>query len=98
MGVVGIAWTIVAVSRTELEWGDRVRLEHPWRSWSGEWSQIDRAWWRGGWLVVKVRGQWRRWYVRVPRVDAPELTAFQNSLTAARARDATSGASPRETS
>jgi hypothetical protein len=32
MIVVGVAWTIVALSRTELEWSDHVRLEHPWRS------------------------------------------------------------------
>jgi hypothetical protein len=82
MLIVGIAWTLVALSRAELDADDRVRLEHPWRRWSGAWSEIDRAWWRAGWLAVEVRGEWRRWYVRVPDADAPGLGAVRAALPA----------------
>jgi hypothetical protein len=80
MIVVGIAWTLVALSRTKLEWDDHVRLDHPWREWSGDWSDLQRAWWKNGWLALEVAGQWRRWYVRVPDASAPELQGLRAAL------------------
>lgn len=80
MAVIGIAWTIVALSRTELEWGDHVRLEHPWRQWLGDWKDVRRAWWRNGWLAIEVDGEWRRWYVRVPDVSVDAVTVLRSRL------------------
>jgi hypothetical protein len=80
MWVVGIAWAIVAISRTELEWDGHLRLEHPWRSWSGDWTELRRVWWQKGWLALEVDGAWRRWYVRVPDDSAADLTAFRSAL------------------
>lgn len=93
MGVVGAAWLIVAVSRTVLDWDDHgVRLEHPWRQWSGDWMDVNRLAWRAGWLVVTVRGQWRRWYVRVPDADAPDLMTVREAIRTAQAQAATTDA------
>jgi hypothetical protein len=80
MAAIGIAWTVVALSRTELEWDDHVRLEHPWRQWSGDWPDLQRVWWRNGWLAIEIEGQWRRWYVRVPDVSADAVTALKDRL------------------
>jgi hypothetical protein len=80
MIVVGIAWMFVALSRTELSWNDRIRLEHPWRRWSGEWTDLHRIWWRKGWLALEVRGQWRRWYVRVPDAAAEGVMSLRSQL------------------
>jgi hypothetical protein len=77
MIVVGFAWMFVALSRTELTWNDRVRLEHPWRRWSGEWTDVRRIWWRSGWLAIEVRGHWRRWYIRVPDENAGDVMALR---------------------
>jgi hypothetical protein len=40
-------------------------LDHPWRHWRGDWADVSHAWQQGGWLVLKLRGAWRRWYIRV---------------------------------
>jgi hypothetical protein len=80
MGVVSIAWGLVALSQTELEWDDHVRLEHPWRSWVGDWHDLRRVWWRNGWLAIEVDGEWRRWYVRVPDVSVDGVTALRSVL------------------
>jgi hypothetical protein len=80
MAVIGMAWTVVALSRTELAWDDHVRLEHPWREWFGDWPDLRRVWWRNGWLAVEVHGEWRRWYVRVPDVSADGVTALRSML------------------
>jgi hypothetical protein len=80
MAVVGIGWTIVALSRTEIRWDDQVWLEHPWRQWSGGWQEIARVWWRTGWLAIEVDGQRRRWYVRVPSADVDEVSALRAAL------------------
>lgn len=80
MAAIAIAWTIVALSRTELEWDDHVRLEHPWRQWSGGWPDVRRVWWRNGWLAIEIHGEWRRWYVRVPDASAEGITALRSML------------------
>ncbi len=80
MAVIGIAWTVVALSWTELAWDDHVRLEHPWREWFGDWSDLQRVWWRNGWLAVEIHGEWRRWYVRVPDASADAVTALRSML------------------
>jgi hypothetical protein len=64
MAIVGIAWTLVAWSRTTLTIeDDELALEHPWREWRGRWSDVRHAWMQRRWLVVELEGQWRRWYV-----------------------------------
>jgi hypothetical protein len=78
--VVGLAWTLVALSRTELVASDGVTIEHPWRRWTGTWSEIRRAWWQRGWLVIEVRGRWRRWYVRVADPLDASMAAFRLRL------------------
>lgn len=80
MAVVGLAWTLVALSRTELEWDEHVRLEHPWRSWVGDWPDVQRVWWRNGWLAIEVDGEWRRWYVRVPDASDDRISALRSAL------------------
>jgi hypothetical protein len=80
MAVIGIAWTVVALSRTELAWDDHLRLEHPWREWFGDWADLQRVWWRNGWLAVEVRGEWRRWYVRVPDASGDDVTVLRSML------------------
>jgi hypothetical protein len=80
MAVTGIAWTVVALSRSELAWDDRVRLEHPWRQWSGDWPDLQRVWWRNGWLAIEIHGAWRRWYVRVPDGSVDGVTALRSML------------------
>ncbi len=80
MAVVGVAWTIVALSRTELAWDEHVRLEHPWRSWFGDWRDVRRVWWRNGWLAIEVDGEWRRWYVRVPDLSVDGVSALRSAL------------------
>lgn len=75
MAVVGVAWVMVAMSWTVLSDDlTGVSLEHPWRRWHGAWTEITHAWTQGGWLVLQVRGQWRRWYVRAP-ADRPAALA-----------------------
>lgn len=65
MGVVGLAWVVVAMSWTVLHYDvTGVSLEHPWRRWRGGWHDVTHAWTQNGWLVLQVGGQWRRWYVR----------------------------------
>jgi hypothetical protein len=80
MSVVGIAWLMIAWSRTELTVeDDHVVLEHPWRRWSGDAEDIRRASWRRGWLVVRTRDSWRRWYVRVEETH-PTLARLRDRL------------------
>ena len=72
MAVVGVLWVLVAMAWTTLR-SDVVgwALEHPWRSWQGRPTEVARAWRQGGWLVLELRGHWRRWYVRAgPDQDA----------------------------
>jgi hypothetical protein len=67
MGVVGFAWTLVALSRTVAVFDDELlRLEHPWREWSGHWTEIRHAWVRGHWLTLELFGASRRWHIRLP--------------------------------
>ena len=62
--VVGIAWMMVAVSRTTLTIeDDELALDHPWRTWHGPWDEVTYAWMQRRWLVLQIEGQWRRWYV-----------------------------------
>jgi hypothetical protein len=64
MAIVGIAWTLVAWSRTSLALEDNeLLLEHPWREWRGGWNDVRHAWLQRGWLTIELEGQWRRWYV-----------------------------------
>lgn len=65
MAVVGVLWVLVAMAWTTLR-SDVVgwALEHPWRSWQGRPTEVARAWRQGRWLVLELRGHWRRWYVR----------------------------------
>jgi hypothetical protein len=75
MGVVGVAWVVVARSRTVLRQdATGLSLEHPWRHWHGRSQDVTHAWTRNGWLVLRVRGQWRRWHVRAG-VDQAEALA-----------------------
>jgi len=81
MGVVGVAWVAVALSRTALHAdGTEVSLEHPWRRWQGAWTDVSHAWQQNGWLVLHVRGQWRRWYVRAAVDAAPALVLVRAHL------------------
>jgi hypothetical protein len=64
MAIAGVAWTLVAWSRTTVTIDDDgLLLEHPWREWRGGWQEVRHAWMRRRWLVVQLDGQWRRWYV-----------------------------------
>jgi hypothetical protein len=64
MALVGIAWTLVAWSRTSLTIeDDELLLEHPWREWRGGGNDVRYAWLQRGWLTIELEGQWRRWYV-----------------------------------
>jgi hypothetical protein len=82
MAVVGIAWTLVAWSRTTLRIDDEeLVLEHPWREWRGVWHQIHCAWMHRGWLVVELEGQWRRWYVHAG-ADPEAVQDFRERLPA----------------
>jgi hypothetical protein len=81
MGVVGVAWAAVAMSRTVLRHdGVGISLEHPWRRWHGAWVDVTRAWTHGGWLVFQVRGQWRRWYVRSGSDETQVLAQVRAAL------------------
>jgi hypothetical protein len=83
MGVVGAAWIIVAMSWTVLHQDvTGVSLEHPWRRWHGQWPDITHAWAQRGWLVLQVRGQWRRWYVRMGGEPAESLARIRAELPA----------------
>ena len=63
MVIVGVAWTLVAWSRTTLTVDDgSLALEHPWREWRGGWHEIRSAWVQRGWLTIEIEDQWRRWY------------------------------------
>jgi hypothetical protein len=64
MAIAGVAWTLVAWSRTTVMIDDDgLLLEHPWREWRGGWQEVRHAWMQRRWLVVQLDGQWRRWYV-----------------------------------
>jgi hypothetical protein len=79
MAVVGLAWVVVAMSRTTLLADvTGLTLEHPWRRWHGAGADVQHAWLHNQWLVLEVRGQWRRWYVRAGR-DAGEALAHIRS-------------------
>jgi len=81
MGVVGLAWVVVARSRTVLRHDETgVSLEHPWRRWHGRWQDVTRASTRHGWLVLRVRGQWRRWHVRADVDQADTLARVRAQL------------------
>jgi hypothetical protein len=83
MGVVGVAWVIVAISRTVLHADvTGVSLEHPWRRWHGQWPDITHAWAQRGWLVLQVRGHWRRWHVRMSGEQAESLARIRAELPA----------------
>lgn len=81
MGVVGFAWMLVALSRTAAEFDDETLvLEHPWRRWSGRWSDVRHAWLRGGWLTLEITGAIWRWYIRIPDESRPELDRLKGRL------------------
>jgi hypothetical protein len=81
MGVVGIAWTLMAWSRTTLAHdGDDLSLEHPWREWRGRWSDVRYAWSQRDWLVLELHGHWRRWYVHTGGADVEALLAVRDHL------------------
>lgn len=83
MGVVGVAWVAVAMSRTTLQSDVAgVTLEHPWRRWHGAWTDVSHAWQQNGWLVLQVRGHWRRWYVRGAGQDAVTIARVRAELPA----------------
>jgi hypothetical protein len=64
MVVIGLAWMIVAISRTTLRHdATGVTLEHPWRRWHGDPGSVRHAWRNGPWLALELEGHWRRWYV-----------------------------------
>jgi len=74
MALVGVVWLMVALAWTTLRcdivgWS----LDHPWRSWQGSHADVASVKRNGGWLVVKVRGHRRRWYVRVSSADPAEV-------------------------
>ncbi|HEX6209929.1 MAG TPA: hypothetical protein VF136_04075 [Methylomirabilota bacterium] len=82
MVVAGVAWLLVALSRTELEFdAGGLSLSHPWRQWHGSWSSVARTWHQRGWLVIDVATSLRRWYVRADRHD-PAVAAFREYLPA----------------
>lgn len=82
MAVFGVSWIAVAISRTRLHHDvTGLTLDHPWRQWRGDWPDIRRAWQQNGWLVLQVREEWRRWYVRAAgHPDA--LAAVRGQLSA----------------
>lgn len=83
MAVVGVAWVMVAMSWTTLRDDvTGVTLEHPWRRWHGAWSEVTHGWTQGGWLVLQVRGQWRRWYVRATADEGAALAHVRAALPA----------------
>lgn len=70
MAIVGIVWVMVALAWTTLTsdlmgWS----LDHPWRRWQGLPAEVASVQEKGGWLVVKLYGHRRRWYVRVTAAD-----------------------------
>ena len=81
MVVVGIAWAVVAISRTTVD-ADEIglTLEHPWRRWHGDWWTVRHAWRRGDWLTFELSGQWRRWYVRVAADDDGAVARVRQHL------------------
>jgi hypothetical protein len=81
MVVVGIAWAVVAISRTTVD-ADEIglTLEHPWRRWHGDWWAVRHAWRRGDWLTFELSGQWRRWYVRVAADDDGSVARLRRHL------------------
>lgn len=82
MAVVGVAWVVVAMSRTVLhDDATGLCLEHPWRRWQGRWHDVTHAWTQHGWLVFQVRGQWRRWYVRAGGDQADALARIRGELS-----------------
>jgi hypothetical protein len=82
MAVVGIAWALVAWSRTTLTIDEEeLVLQHPWREWRGVWAEIHVAWMQRGWLVVELEGQWRRWYVHAG-ADPEAVRDFRDRLPA----------------
>jgi hypothetical protein len=82
MAVVGVLWVLVAMAWTTLR-SDVVgwTLDHPWRSWQGRPTEVARAWRQGGWLVLELRGHWRRWYVRAGRDQDPTTDALRRQLS-----------------
>ncbi|MBK5297250.1 MAG: hypothetical protein JJE40_08835 [Vicinamibacteria bacterium] len=81
MGAVGVAWVVVAMSRTTLHADDTgVSLDHPWRRWHGAWTDVTHAWTQNGWLVLQVRSHWRRWYVRAGGDQAASLARVRAEL------------------
>lgn len=83
MAVVGLAWVAVAMSRTTLQAGvTGLTLDHPWRRWHGTMADVRHAWLHGQWLVLEVRGQWRRWYVRAGGGAGEALAQVRASLPA----------------
>lgn len=81
MVVVGVAWALVAVSRTAVD-ADEIglTLEHPWRRWHGDWPAVRHAWTRGDWLVFELNGQWRRWCIRIASGDAAAIAHLRAHL------------------
>ena len=81
MVVVGIAWAVVAISRTTVD-ADEIglTLEHPWRRWHGDWWTVRHAWRRGDWLTFELSGQWRRWSVRVAADDDGAVARVRQHL------------------
>lgn len=83
MAMVGAVWISAAMAWTTLRAdGVGLSLEHPWRRWHGHPSDIARAWQHGRWLVLELRGHWRRWYVRTGRDDGPALDRLRGDLPA----------------
>ena len=80
MVMVGMAWMLVAVSRTRVEFGPGgLSLEHPWRRWSGGWHELSRAWHQRGWLTLQLKGHVRSWHVRAAESD-PLVAELQQHL------------------
>jgi hypothetical protein len=57
-------------------------LEHPWRRWHGAGADVRHAWLHNRWLVLEVRGQWRRWYVRAGQGSDEALRQVRAGLPA----------------
>jgi hypothetical protein len=80
MAIAGVAWTLVAWSRTTVTIDDDgLLLEHPWREWRGGWQEVRHAWMQRRWLVVQLDGQWRRWYVHAGAAS-DAIQAFRSRL------------------
>jgi hypothetical protein len=80
MVVVGVAWTMVAWSRTSLTSdADELALEHPWREWRGGWNDVRSAWLQRHWLTIELDGRWRRWYVHAGS-DPDAVSELRNRL------------------